>query len=72
MTAADGGDLRGARDSRRHLPAQIEGRRLPADTPDVGGGQRPRAHQRHVAAQDVDQLRQLVDAEVPQHRADRR
>ena len=33
---------------------------------------RPRADDRHVAAQDVDQLRQLVDARPAQHPADAR
>ena len=34
--------------------------------------QRARADERHLAAEDVEQLRQLVDREAPQHAADRR
>ena len=36
------------------------------------GEHRTRPHQRHLAAQDVDQLRQLVQAGAAQPRADRR
>ena len=35
------------------------------------GAVRPRTDQRHAAKQDVQQLRQLVDAEAPQEAADR-
>ena len=38
----------------------------------VALGQRPRPDERHLAARDVPQLRQLVEREAPQHPSDRR
>ena len=39
---------------------------------DLDLDRRPRADERHLAAQDVDEVRQLVDRRAPQERADAR
>jgi hypothetical protein len=53
-------------------PAEIESRCVPAKPRNVGGRQRPRAHGAHLAAQDVDELRNLVEAGRAQQPADAR
>src|SRR5207245_3766549 len=62
-------DLRPARDAGLHLqPARLP-RRVALD---LVAQRRPRADQRHLAAQDVPELRQLVEGEPAQHAPDSR
>jgi hypothetical protein len=62
-------DLRPPGDPRLHreAPALTLGVLL-----DLDRDRRPRPDQRHLAAHDVNQVRQLVDREAPQQRADAR
>ena len=52
------------------IPAEITVARRPPETDDVRFGQRARAHRTQIAAQDVDELRELVEAGRPEHAAD--
>ena len=67
----------GMRRAAEHLPEagdpgrQVEAAAAPAaDALVLGDRQRPRADEAHLAAQHVPELRQLVDARVPQEAAD--
>jgi hypothetical protein len=54
----------------KHPPAKIEPLNGPPEPPDVRVGERTKTHRAHVAAQDIDELRQFVKAGRAQHPAD--
>ncbi len=60
--AAPGVDLSEADDTGANAPAHGMTLRRPCEAHDVGPRQRPRPDEAHVAAQHVDELRQLVEA----------
>lgn len=55
-------ELRQPREPRAARPAKVELGPAPAETGDVVGCERPRPDRAHVAAKNVDELRQLIEA----------
>ena len=66
-------ELRQPREPGAARPAKVELGPAPAETGDVVGCQRPRPDRAHVAAKNIDELRQLIEArgaEQPSHPRD--
>ena len=64
MAGAQADHLREAGQARKHSPTKIVARAVPAESPDVRLGERPRADGTHLAAQDVEELREQVPSRI--------
>src|SRR4051812_28411032 len=73
MTRPGGGEnLGGSGEARPAGPAEGGSIARPAKTPHVGLGERPRTDGAHLARQDIEELRDLVEPGCAKQRADAR
>ena len=64
--------LREPSETGQHAPAEIVSRCRPTESRDIGRSQRARSDSAHVAAEDVDELRKLIETGRAQDAADPR
>ena len=62
MVLADARELGKASEAGAARPAEVDVRSVPTEAGDIVRGQRPRTDRAHLAAKNVDELRQLVEA----------